>query len=168
LEGPEGSEGGRAPPSASRGKLREAAFTALVVLLVFLALNAALREMTGTSSPLAVVRGRSMYPLLREGDVIFLEKKAPSEIEVGDVIVYRSLKGGLIVHRVIRVINADGTYYFQTKGDNNSLDDRFLNEYDMGIGVREDRVVGVAAKVGESVVKIPYLGSLSLWLLGRG
>lgn len=150
----------------NRLKIRPKEIVSLIVLMmvVLLVINVGLRELTGSSSPLAVVRGNSMYPLLREGDIILLSKKSPEEIKVGDIVVYRSLKGNLIVHRVIGIELVNGVYYFKTKGDNNILDDKFLNEYDNGLGVNQDRIVGVAIRVGNSVLKIPYLGSIALIL----
>lgn len=147
-------------------KLKNALAVVLTVLIVAAAINLVLREISGGSSPLAVVRGNSMYPLLREGDIIILTKKSPDEIKVGDVIVYKSVKGNLIVHRVIEVTNLNGVYYFKTKGDNNYLDDRYLNEYENGVGISQFRIVGVAVKMGGYVLKIPYLGSLALALSG--
>jgi len=147
-------------------KIRPKEIVSLIILMmvVILVINVGLRELTDISSPLAVVRGNSMYPLLREGDIIILSKKSPEEIKVGDIIVYRSLKGNLIVHRVIGIELVNGVYYFKTKGDNNVLDDKFLNEYDNGLGVNQDRIIGVAIRIGDSVLKIPYLGSIALIL----
>jgi signal peptidase len=146
---------------------KEIASLVILMIVVLLVVNIGLRELTGTPSPIAVVRGNSMYPLLREGDIIILSKKSPNEIKVGDIIVYRSLRGSLIVHRVIEVEYVNGIYYFKTKGDNNILDDKFLNEYEDGLGINQNRVVGVAIKMGDSVLKIPYLGSIALILSGR-
>lgn len=150
----------------NRLKIRPKEIVSLIILMmvVILVINVGLRELTDISSPLAVVRGNSMYPLLREGDIIILSKKSPEEIKVGDIIVYRSLKGNLIVHRVIGIELVNGVYYFKTKGDNNVLDDKFLNEYDNGLGVNQDRIIGVAIRIGDSVLKIPYLGSIALIL----
>lgn len=151
-------------PMTRRIKTRELISSLVVVVLIIFIVNVGLREVTNNSSPLAVVRGNSMYPLLREGDIIILSKRDPSEIKIGDIIVYKSLKGNLIVHRVINIVSSNGIYYFQTKGDNNYLDDKFLNEYEFGLGISQDRVIGVAIKIGNSVLKIPYLGSIALIL----
>lgn len=147
----------------SRTALRRDKLWPLIGILVLLVvINVVLRESMTDFSPFAVVRGNSMYPLLREGDIIIIERKDPSEIKIGDIVVYRSLRGGLIVHRVTEIIVVDETYYFKTKGDNNSLDDSFLNEYESGLGINENRILGVAVKLNGSTLKIPYIGSLVL------
>jgi signal peptidase len=51
---------------------------------------------------IAVVEGISMEPTFHTGDMVFLEKKSPSDIRVGDVIVYTT-GSKYIIHRVIKV-----------------------------------------------------------------
>ena len=46
--------------------------------------------------------GRSMYPTIREGEAITVEPILPSEVKVGDIILYRS-DDGVIAHRVTRI-----------------------------------------------------------------
>ena len=46
--------------------------------------------------------GRSMYPTIREGEAITVEPILPSEVKVGDIILYRS-DDGVIAHRVARI-----------------------------------------------------------------
>ena len=46
--------------------------------------------------------GRSMYPTIREHEVITVEPIAPSCVEVGDIVLYR-LNSGVIAHRVVRI-----------------------------------------------------------------
>ncbi|MEJ2725310.1 MAG: S24 family peptidase [Deltaproteobacteria bacterium] len=46
--------------------------------------------------------GRSMYPTIREGEAIKVEPILPSEVKVGDIILYRS-DDGVIAHRVARI-----------------------------------------------------------------
>ena len=46
--------------------------------------------------------GRSMYPTIREGEAITVEPILPSEVKVGDIILYRS-DDSVIAHRVARI-----------------------------------------------------------------
>lgn len=115
---------------------------------------------TGSSTPLAVVEGYSMFPVLREGDLVFAYRPPPNDIHVGDIIIYRSLSGRLIIHRVIKVIVYSGEYYYVTKGDNNIAPD--LSQF-RGPGVSYDRIEGKIVALNGYVFKIPYLGYLSIW-----
>lgn len=144
-----------APRKASSALVALAFAVMLTLVITFL-----VREAAGLETPLAAVRGNSMYPLLKEGDIIIVKRPGPNEIAVGDIIVYRSVRGGLIVHRVVGVTKVDGDYFFRTKGDNNPLEDHFLGEYEGGLGVPSHRVVGVAVRLCGYTVKIPYVGFL--------
>ncbi|MCE4629118.1 MAG: S26 family signal peptidase, partial [Desulfurococcales archaeon] len=53
----------------------------IVVLLFILIVASGVRSM-------AIVEGQSMEPLFHTGDVVFLKKKGPGEIKVGDIVVY--------------------------------------------------------------------------------
>lgn len=61
-----------------------------------------------------------------------------------------------IVHRVYAVLNASGTYYYLTKGDNNPGLDMQYQNYPINQSYVEGKVIG----------KIPFLGYLKLILSG--
>ena len=65
----------------------------------------------------------SMRPLFDEGaNGIRVVPSGPEDVEVGDIVSYRS-NGDLIVHRVVRKgVDSEGLY-FVLKGDNNTLAD---------------------------------------------
>ena len=44
--------------------------------------------------------GRSMYPSIREGELITVEPVVPSDVQLGDIVLYRCERG-LIAHRVV-------------------------------------------------------------------
>jgi len=48
--------------------------------------------------------GGSMYPTIKEGDKVVVDPVAPSQVERGDIILYRR-HGGMIAHRVIGIGN---------------------------------------------------------------
>jgi signal peptidase len=71
---------------------------AFSILLIVIVLNPTiLSSLTGSQAPMAVVKGESMLPILREGDIVFTYKPNPSEIKIGDVIVYKTYTNKLIV-----------------------------------------------------------------------
>jgi signal peptidase len=104
-----------------------------------------------------------MFPLLREGDIVFIVRCKPDEIRAGDIIVYKSrIENKLIIHRVINIVYSNGEYYYITKGDNNAIID--IGEFDRNLGVNQKRVVGKVLSIGNYVFKIPYIGNLALML----
>lgn len=77
-----------------------------------------------------VVTG-SMEPTVPIGSLLLSRKTDIDEIEVGDIICYRSeddaTNGWVITHRVVRVFTKDGETCLETKGDaNTSSDDGFV------------------------------------------
>lgn len=65
----------------------------------------------------------SMEPTIKTGDYVIFYKISYDEVEVGDIIVYKSkasdTNGMFIIHRVIEIKEG----YLVTKGDNNALAD---------------------------------------------
>ncbi len=89
-----------------------------------------------------------------KGDIMVLIGKKPKDIEIGDIIVYRSGKPYPIIHRVIHKEKDGAQYHFETKGDNNKaqiVDPRLDETY-----VPADTIYGTA------VVRIPYLGYVKI------
>lgn len=108
--------------------------------------------------PIAVVQGRSMLPLFREGDMVFIAKADPHEIKERDIIVFWAPNNRtLIIHRVIRVVRTPDNFYYVTKGDNNPLADIY---YPMGVPY--NKVVGKVVSINGVALKIPYVGHLTL------
>jgi len=67
------------------------------------------------------VRGHSMHPTFRPGDILALEPVQPETIRRGDVIVYRAAPDrpdDWIVHRVVGFQEHNGHRHFVTRGDN--------------------------------------------------
>ena len=141
--------------------------TALIALAVVAGYLAALYAGSG----FAVVEGVSMEPLFHTGDLVVLVKKSPEEIEVGDIVVYKS-GGKYVIHRVVyKYVGPSGDVCFVTKGDNNLLPDlgdplrcgsRAVPGIGYASGIPYDRVVGVVAEVEGKPLKIPYVGAVRL------
>ena len=113
-----------------------------------------LRLALHTDSPLMVVSSGSMIPTLNVGDIIVVRGTDPGTITVGTIIIFHSPYDypTAIVHRVIAIDDQGGQEFFQTKGDNNAVADGWR--------------VPTANLIGVYVMKIPYIGLLSLELRG--
>jgi len=67
--------------------------------------------------------GYSMYPTIKPGTVILIEpvrKKGPPG--PGEIVAIKR-KNGIIVHRIVRVINEDGRRKYIARGDSNPYSD---------------------------------------------
>ncbi len=83
------------------------------------------------------------------GSLAIAYKVLPSQIKVGDIIIYYINYEGLdedIIHRVINETEVNGTYYYTTKGDANPFSLPF--EYN----------IPYSHVVGEVEYVVPYLG----------
>lgn len=129
----------------------------LIIALLFAATYGSvelLRVGLRTESPLMVVSSGSMIPTLNVGDIILVRGANPRGITIGTIIIFHSPSqyDMPIVHRVIAIDNLGNTVFFETKGDNNPGPD--------GWRVPEQNLMGIY------VMKIPYVGLLSLELRG--
>jgi signal peptidase len=93
------------------------------------------------------VMSGSMDPVFKVGDVIVSQQVDPANVQVGDIVTYRSSEfGKVVVHRVVEKCEGD-SLYFITKGDS--------NEYIDPYPVPAENVMN---KIG---FHIPYLGHVS-------
>ena len=92
--------------------------------------------------PVVVLSG-SMVPTLNVGDVAVTRAAVPSQLEVGDVITYRS-GSGLITHRIIDIEESPNGRLFHTQGDANATPD--------------SQPTPEAAVVAELAYRIPRIG----------
>lgn len=125
-------------PSSCRA-LARAADAALALAALSAALIALNR--LGLAFP---VEGVSMLPALRAGDLALAVPAGIGSLHLGDIVVYRSPTGILIIHRVV----ARGDGYLIVKGDNNPLPDPW--------GVTQQMIVGRVIAV------VDYLGYAAL------
>ena len=61
--------------------------------------------------------GSSMYPFIRDGDLITVEPVAASQIRYADIIFFQSDEGRVVVHRVVKIRRGEGTTCMVTRGD---------------------------------------------------
>ena len=88
-----------------------------------------------------------------KGDIMILIGRDMGEIEVGEVIVFRSSRKDPIIHRVVKK-NNNGKITLQTKGDNNadSIKNNALDETNIGKDVL----------IGKAVFRVPFLGYIKI------
>ena len=92
-----------------------------------------------------IVLTDSMYPEIESGDLIICHTAEAEDIEVRDVIAFFDPAGNgssIVTHRVIEVVEKDGTLSFRTRGDNNNTEDRLLVPADNLVGVYQSRIAG--------------------------
>ncbi|MFX1289101.1 MAG: signal peptidase I, partial [Promethearchaeota archaeon] len=113
-----------------------------------------------TETPIVVVISGSMEPTIHEGDLLFVMgtdaeniKNGTAEDKEGDVIVFNAPWTGApqepIVHRVINKYQVGDEWFFETKGDANSLPDPDP--------VPESNVIGIV------IGGIPYIGWVKIF-----
>lgn len=61
--------------------------------------------------------GSSMYPTIRNDELITVVPTEPHEIKQGDIILYRTQFGSFMAHRVISMSQSAGGMRFITRGD---------------------------------------------------
>ena len=98
--------------------------------------------------PFIVLSG-SMETKIRIGDLIITKIIDPTSLKVDDVIAFRDEENTVTTHRIIDIIDKDGTTYFVTKGDNNSSQDRYLVKYKDVEGIYITRIPGVGQALNE-------------------
>ena len=66
---------------------------AWAIVVILISINIA--SILSGQSYIAVVSGTSMEPILSTGDIVLiLPVNSPSDIKLGDVVVYKDLRGG--------------------------------------------------------------------------
>lgn len=106
----------------------------------------------GGTFPLIVLTD-SMYPDIHAGDLIICHTEEPEDVEVGDVISFFDPAGNgtsIVTHRVVDIVEEDGTFAWTTRGDANNTDD--------AVPVKPDDLVGVYQK------RIPGLGNVVMFM----
>ena len=76
-------------------------------------------------------RGGSMYPFVRDGDILEVEPVDASAIRVGDVIFFLTALGRALAHRVIKKRAEKDEVMLVTKGDQASASDQPISAKDV-------------------------------------
>ncbi|WP_169051791.1 signal peptidase I [Halorhabdus amylolytica] len=125
----------------------------VVVVLPFIVY--AFPQLVGGDRSYVVLSG-SMSPAIGPGDVIVVGSVQAGDVQVGDVITFR--RGGEsrpTTHRVVDVVDSDGSVAFRTAGDNNEDPDPDL--------VEPSQLVGKVVTIGGSLLVIPEIGRVIMF-----
>ena len=124
---------------------------------------------TGIPFPIDLITSDSMSPSLMEGDVIAWTPITIDEIQIGDVVVFKSYvrwpDEKLVVHRVtdIKTDGTTGRPILETKGDANEWVDQ-KGPHIPEPYIREDHLMGKPISIGQQPLKIPVVGYLGIWM----
>lgn len=80
------------------------------------------------------ILGNSMYPTLKNGDVVSVKSSKPEDIRKGTIIVFHHWPSNLTTHRVVAIHKCDGETIYKTQGDNNPVPDNYGVIYSEIIG----------------------------------
>ena len=112
----------------------------------------------GGYSPLLVLTD-SMYPQIKSGDMIIVKATDAQNVKQGDVISFFDPDGSgvsVLTHRVVEIVNENGTVSFRTKGDANNAEDPSLAPAESLVGVYQTKIGG-AGKVAMFLQSTPGL-----------
>ena len=105
-------------------------FVLLVIFVILVQRIFNNRVSIGSYRMFTVVTG-SMEPVYNVGEVVISKEVDPSTINEGDDVVYlgekNDFKDKIVTHRVIKIENKDGEYYFTTKGVANDYSDPVIS-----------------------------------------
>ena len=123
--------------------------TIAIPILSIIAIYFGLQIALATDRPFVAVAGGSMSPSLEVGDLVIVQGIPPTDIQVGDIIIFDPPQGSQTIHRVTRIQTLpNGTIQFKTKGDANPNEDLHW--------IPEQNVHG------RVLYRIPYIGWLAL------
>jgi signal peptidase len=124
---------------------------------------------SGTAFPIDLVTAHSMNPSLMEGDIVAWTPAMIEDIEIGDVIVFKSYirwpDEKIVVHRVIgiKTDKTTGEPMLETKGDANEWTDQ-AGPHIPEPYIREDHLMGKTISIGKQPLKIPFIGYIGIWV----
>lgn len=112
---------------------------ASIVLVLILAVNLFIIFQSKTNKdqvpsvfgykPFIVLSG-SMEGQIHKGDLIITKIVDPTTLKVNDIIAFRDAENTVTTHRIIDIVDNNGSTQFITKGDNNTTQDRNLVSLD--------------------------------------
>ena len=130
--------------------LKEIVIYGLIVVALIYGIPKGLVYLLGTDYPMASITSSSMWPALKEGDLVLIKAVTQEELEINDVIVYQNEKG-FTIHRLVK-LNEETLV---TKGDANNVNDS---------PVKYEQVVGRIVEFRDKPLRIPYLGMISVFV----
>jgi len=138
-------------------------FAAVLLLII----TRFLSVISGAAFPIDIVTAGSMSPALMEGDLITWTPTNIEDVEVGDVIVFKSWISWpdekLVVHRVVEIKESWGKPSLVTKGDANEWTDQ-SGPHIPEPYVTERNFIGKTLSIGKQPLKIPFVGLIGKWI----
>ncbi len=124
----------------------------VIILVIVLGLPKFLTWQLKTNYPMAAITSGSMWPVLKQGDLVFIKGvQNRDQIQVGDIIVFQNRANNtLTIHRVIKLEEKKIT----TKGDANFTEDAPVDYTD---------VIGETVIFRGKPLRIPFLGSVTVF-----
>lgn len=131
----------------------------ILIVLVVLGFFQGLKWVLKTDYPVLAVVSTSMVPTLNVGDLLIVQGTTAKDVNAnygtGDIIIFKDQNDPnyRIVHRAVsKELRSDG-WWITTHGDNNPPYDETSNETQL---------------IGKVILRIPYLGNLSLLTQSQG
>jgi len=63
------------------------------------------------------IRGSSMYPFIRDGDILAIQPVEITDLKLGDIVAFQSTSQNLVAHRLIQKQFQKGDIFLRTRGD---------------------------------------------------
>ena len=147
-------------PEEVAPKKKRRALRAVVNVVIYIAIIASitvgipkfLSWYLDTPYPMATITSGSMWPALKEGDLVFIKGiRDRAQIAIGDIIVYRNKENNTFtIHRVVALGNDEIT----TQGDANFTKDA---------PVKYENVIGETFTVYGKSVRLPSAGFVTMY-----
>jgi len=123
-------------------------YVAILICLI-LGIPQGMAYILKTNYPMAAITSSSMWPSLKQGDLVLIKGiKDKSQIQEGDIVVYENPQG-FTIHRVVKIYEDR----IITKGDANNIADAPVNF---------DEIIGKAVVLRGDVFRVPMLGNISI------
>lgn len=139
------------PPSLKR-RVGSWSVSLVIILAIIVGVPKGLAWALDTPFPMAAITSGSMWPVLKKGDLVFIQGVARGDINVGDIIVFQNpANGTFTIHRVASL----GAETLTTKGDAN---------FEQDTPVPYSTVVGRTLRLfSGQPFHMPYLGSITVF-----
>jgi signal peptidase I len=78
--------------------------------------------------------GNSMFPFIKKGNLCRFTSALPSDLKKGDIVLFHSVTGQLVAHRLSDTKELDGNRVFILKGDTNlGFDQPIIEQQIIGV-----------------------------------
>ena len=128
--------------------LKEIVIYVLIVVILIYAIPKILSYSLKVEHPMAAITSSSMWPALKQGDLVLIKGVDKEELGIGDVVVYSNEKG-FTIHRIVKLNEKT----LITKGDANNVNDN---------PIKYEQVVGRIVEFRDKPLRIPYVGLISV------